>query len=198
MTKFKLFGTRVLLRKRQAKQGRIFLPQSHVDNDIHSLAEIVDVGDGRYKGEQKEMLVRPGDLVYIQTNAVMAANCFYEMRLEGGKSDSLLNLEQTECIARLASDAMLLKDWEMLGEYVLLRLQKRDFEGETGIVVPDTVRRSDFIYYEVEKFSDKCIWPLQKGQEVVVVHGRANHIVIEGTEFAYIRDVDIHGIVEEA
>lgn len=197
MAKFNLFGTRVLLRHVPMKQGRIFLPQIAQDNQLHKLAEVVAVGNGRWKGQQKELIVKKGDIVFFQTNMVIAANCCYEMRVNGSTTESLLNLEQTDCVARLKSTDMKLGDWEMLGEYVLVRPKLRDFESETGIVIPDTVQNNQFLYYHVEKFSPTCMWPLKKGQEVIIVHGRANPIMIGNQEFAYLRDVDVHGIVED-
>lgn len=194
MKKFRLFGTRVLLRKKEMKSGVIYIPETVRRNAMHVLAEIVAIGNGLFKGEQKKMLVEPGDTVYLQMNQLIAASCFYEERLPDGKTDALLNLEQTECIAKITDDSLTLSAWEMLGEYVLLKVRKREKKG--GILLPENINPTDFIYYEVEKTSPDCCYNLKKGQEVIVVHGRAQPIRIDGEDYAYVRDLDVHGVVQ--
>jgi co-chaperonin GroES (HSP10) len=58
---FKLFGERVLVRKVDAKRGTLFTPKS--DEDIHKLARVVAIADGKRPGlPDKEIFLKVGDL----------------------------------------------------------------------------------------------------------------------------------------
>jgi len=195
------------------RQGSIIVPQS-ADN-LYQIGRVVFVGNGqdpefvvsargagimRVRPEPKESLVAVGDLVYFQTNMIMAAHQQYEYGTE-----AYLSLHQTELIARLASNVVNYDNFEPLGEWVLVQPHKR--EQDSRIVVPDTVKAGAFIYWTLAKKSVVSQLSVQLGQEIMVNTGRINPIFIptldiataetKHTEFSYISSENILGVVDE-
>jgi len=191
--KFKLYGERVLVEQVLPKRGTIYVPETAEDNSLHRIGQVVAVGDGKFQGKQHQMLVKEGDLVYFQINAVMAANCCFEVPMAGRKSKSLINLDVKDCIARLDSNEVTREGFHMLGKWVLLRPFKR----KTGLIeLPDAANEWQFVYYKVdEKGSTVDNTELVQGQEVVIVHGHAHPIQIARQDYCYINETDVHGLV---
>ena len=179
--RFNLFGERVLVKKVEVKQGTIYIPEAVRANAIHKIGEVVAVGNGIYPGQEKvhDMIVKPGDIVFFQTNAVLAANCCFEY-LEGDKTENLLNMHQGDCVARLDDNDPTFDKFHPLGTLVL----------------PDKMDNDrTFVYYKVAKMGTKTALDLKPGQEVVIAHGHANVFMLDRKEYVYIPEHDIHGVV---
>lgn len=201
---FKLFGDRVLVEKVAPKQGTIYVPDNA--QDISRIGKVVAVGDGKRPGlktlqhnghyyevmlKDVTMVVKPGDLVYFQTNAIQQSNCMYDMG-----SEILMNLAQAEIIAKLDSNEITLDGFHLMPDWVLVRPFMKD--EPQGIVLPEVAKKARAIYFRVEKMGDNVDKPITPGDEVVLTHGYCNPIQIQREDFGYIHKNEIHGVVEES
>ena len=91
--KVKLFGFRVTVEKVEERVGRIVVPENR--QVLYQIGRVVCVGDCMQPdGTKEESLVALGDLVYFQTNAMMAAYQQYER-------DGMIEDEVAEAMAEL-------------------------------------------------------------------------------------------------
>lgn len=191
-TKFNLFGDRVLVAKEVTKQGSIIIPQG-AGQDMHRLGRVVSTGSGKRPGAKDvEMYVKEGDLVWFQTNAIMQSHQMYE--LEG---EILMNLMQSEIIARVGSNEITYDNFDVLGEWVLVKPFLKQ-PPKAKILLPEAAKQAMAIYFRVEKMGHQVDLPIKKGDEVVLVHGRAQPFAIQREDYAYVHKSFVHGVVEES
>lgn len=164
--KVKLFGFRVSVERVEERVGHIIVPENR--QIIYQIGRVVCVGDGRQPdGTTEESLVQLGDLVYFQTNAVMAANQQYE---RDGKP--YLNLHQGDLIGRLSSNVVRYENFEPLGRWVLAEPFIR--QSPSGILLPETAKQGTFLYFRVAKVGDRAKIDVHPGQEVILNTGRVS------------------------
>lgn len=194
---FRLFGERLLVEQVKQKQGSIIVPQT-AGHDMHRLGRVVAIGDGKRPGQpDKEIFLKVGDIVFFQTNAVLASNQTYEVE----PNRLLLSLLQGEIIAKVKTTALepeiTLKNFEVVGDWVLIRPYLK--EASTTIIVPQTAQREQHaIYYKVEQLGHTVDLPIQIGEEVCITHGRCQPFVVAKNELGYLHKNDVHGTVEES
>ncbi len=186
----KLFGNSVLVRKVTPKNtSTLYVPESQ--SDIHKIGEVVVVGNGKVpNGTIEPSLVKVGDIVYFQTNAVMAANTCYEHEKE-----SFINLHQGDLIAKINTpkdEAVVTYDaFEMLGRWSLLRVHQRQV---SSILIPENINNNEFIYFTLAKRGADVDLEIEIGQELLINHGRINPILLENKNYAYIDKGYILGV----
>lgn len=191
-TKFNLFGDRVLVARAVTKQGSIIIPQS-AGEEMHRLGRVVSTGNGKRPGSKDvEMYVKEGDLVWFQTNAVMQSAQMYE--LEG---EILMNLVQSEIIARVPTNEITYDNFDVLGDWLLVKPFMKQ-PPKAKILLPENVKQAMAIYFRVEKMGHLVDLPVKKGDEVVLVHGRAQPFDLQREDYAYVHKSFVHGVVEES
>ena len=180
-----LYGPRVLLEKEKPlERGVLLLPDS--PHSIHSLARVVKVGDGRIRqpdGSYKTVPIRVnvGDIVFFQTNALLASACSYEIE---GKN--YLVLLQDDLLARFPDLSLDVDKMEMLGDWTLVEPFIRQ---PKNILLPETLNYQEHLEHTFWKFlkaaadSDLEVEP---GQEVIVNAHRANPVQLSGKVYCYL------------
>lgn len=205
-----LFGHRVLLKYEKPKElnSRIVIPDVAGKNDLNRMGRVAVVGDGRTvnhatgQKEQKQSLVKEGDLVMFQINDVMKwAQTFRHLK------DDFLHVLQEELIARINGDSVNLDTFEILGSYVLVKPEVRRMVGDGTIVLPDTIRAAEMIHYTAIQKGSTVDAPFEPGQEIICNHARVNPIFIpvrqkdksyKQEEFGYIFKDFVVGVDQEA
>ena len=196
--KVKLFGFRVLIERVPEKTGTILVPETR--QTIHQLGRVVVVGDCKCPdGTQEESLVAVGDLVYFQTNAVLAQGQAYE-----ANGQSYLNLHQGDLIARLTSTEICYPNFEPLGRWVLIEPFVRN---ESSIIVLPTAAKENpsFVYFKIAKLGSRTKLEAKVGHEVIINAGRCNAVFISKSpsqlteapgEYGYIDRDFVLGVIE--
>lgn len=175
-TKLKLFGFRVLVEQVKERTGRIVVPENA--NIIFAIGRIVAVGDGAQpNGTKEEAVVNLGDIVYFQTNAMLAATQNYQFE---GKH--YLNLHQGDLLGRLSDTNVCYENFEPLGRWVMVQPFQRTAPG--GILLPETANDADFTYFRVAKLGSRVKLDIKEGQEVIVNTGRISPIRINKLDLA--------------
>jgi co-chaperonin GroES (HSP10) len=203
---FKLFGDRVLLEKVAPKQGTIYIPTID-DKTLSKFGRVVAHGDGQrlgvttlaYNGRYYETIHKPvkievevGDICWFETNAMAAGASCYDM---GGSI--LVNVMHGELIAKVKSTDVSLEQFQVLGDWILVRPFLREDE-KPSILIPQAVQdKAQPIHFRVEKLGSTVDIPISPGDEVVMVHGRCRPIKIGNEDLGYVHKSEIHGTVEE-
>lgn len=190
MNNITLFGERVLVCKARPKSGTILVPETADQNQMHKLGRVTVVGTGKRPGQpDKAMLVAVDDLVYFQVNALMATYNCYDV-----DGDLWMNLHQRDLIARLSSADLTLETFTPLGNWCLVK----PYVVQPGVILlPDTaIKDPSIIKWKLLKKGSECTLPATDGQEVLLNMGRCNLIVIDQTEYGYIVEDEITGMVE--
>lgn len=188
---FKLFGDRVLVEQVKAKQGTIYVPEN--EYDLSRIGRVITTGDGTRPGRDPvDMLVKEGDLVYFQTNAVMQSNLMYDMG-----NEIYMNLMQSEIIAKVDSNDITLDGFNVIGDWVLVQPFMKE-DAESKIVLPEATKKALAIFFRVVKKGGTVDIPIEKGDEVILTQGRCQPIQIQRQDFGYVHKNEIHGIVEES
>jgi co-chaperonin GroES (HSP10) len=206
---FKIFGDRVLLEKATVKQGSIIVPDN--GQDLSRIGRIVALGDGKRPGvktlnhnghyyqvtlKDVEMLVKVGDLVYFETNAVTAANTSYDMG-----NEILVNVSHGEIIAKIKGRHLdgveiTFDNFELMPDYVLVKPFMR--EPAPGIVVPEVSKKAMTIYFRVAKIGSGVTKDINIDDEIILTQGYCRPLQIEREDYGYIHQNEIHGVVEES
>jgi co-chaperonin GroES (HSP10) len=191
--KFRMFGDRVLMERVHFKQGVIYTPDQ--ENSIARIGRVIAHGDGTYRDGRKnvQMHVAVGDLVYFQANAQMAATSAYDRGVE----DACINIPQGEIIAKVKSDSKELEDFQVIGDWVLLKPFQREMK-DSRIVIPDIAKNVQALYFRVEQKGSTVELEIDKGDEVIITQGYCNPIQIKGEDFGFILKQGIHGVVEQS
>lgn len=186
---------------RMKSKSKILIPDAAQERDSHRFGIVRYVGDGRVKGkpEPKPSLVKVGDVVMFQINAMMEAT--QKFKLDG---KDFMNLLQDELIARVVGEDVTVDNLEMLGEYALLQHFMREQEGNR-IILPNTtqMRNSapEFIYFRCVKKGTLVDPAVEAGHEVIVNFGRLTPMFIERDgktlEYVYTRNDWIDGVIGE-
>lgn len=193
-----LFGNRVLVEYVPPikKRGRIILPDIAEKHDTHRMGIVKVVGD-----ECK--LVKVGDTVCFQVNDVMTWAQVYKQLADG---DPLIHLLETELIGRIHGDTISLETFEVLGDFILVRPEVR--RPESSIVIPDQATLTpDMLHYILEQKGQTVDLPIEKGQEVIINHGRVSRMYVtrqridggsDNVELGYTLKEWVHGAIEPA
>ena len=149
-------------------QGRIVIPDAYKsEGQMWRIGRVIAVGDGRQPAskEPEPPVVGVGDLVYFQTNAILAASQSHERG-----NTMYLNLHQGDLIGKLSSAKVCYENFTPLGRWLLLRPKVRKLPG--GILLPDNTRDVT-VDFHVCSIGTKVDLPLRIGQQVLVNTGRA-------------------------
>jgi co-chaperonin GroES (HSP10) len=181
---------RIVVKKREVKlKGLIELPQTRAR--LYEIGEVVTVGDCTQYGYQNrshtEEVYQPGELVLFQLPQHLAASVSYNIK---GTLHAFLSVE--DLIARLFSDIISLKDFKVVGRFVLLRPSVRS---ASPIVLPDsaTEAKQENLHFSVEQTGLDVETDYFHGQEVFPDKGRVNPMVIDGEELAFVDQQFLYG-----
>lgn len=190
----KLFGPRALLsQEKPSTRGALLVNPSE---SIHSLARVCYVGDGNVRmpdGSLKHVppVVNVGDIVFFQTNAMLATGCTYEI-----DKTPYLNLLQDDLLARLPSNEVTVANMEMLGRWILIEPYIR----QTGtIIMPATINYQEHLeqtFWKLIKKPTNCDLQAELGQEVLINAHRATPVQLGGKAYCYIDQNFILGAVQ--
>jgi co-chaperonin GroES (HSP10) len=168
-----LFGERVaVIAVEEEMQGSIFVPQER--NKAYELGRVLAVGDcKRPDGKQQGPWVREGDIVLYQL--IGAAHQEATKYVLDGHAIRILN--QNDLLGRLSSTSVLLENFEILGNYVLLRAVPGQMS--PTIKVPSQfVPRECWRFFVVQKGAGVDI-PINLGQEVYAERDRTTPLEIQ-------------------
>jgi co-chaperonin GroES (HSP10) len=193
---FRLFGERVLVRKVDAKRGTLFTPKS--DEDIHKLARVVAIADGKRPGQpDKEIFLKVGDLIFFQTNAYIQSGFMYQV----DQKTVYINLLQSEIIAKVDAEPddenpeMTLEKFHVVGNWCLVRPFFKN--PPSMILIPETVQDHLKVNFHLADKGHTVDLDIKQGQELVVAHGRCNPLRIGSEDLAYINKDFVLGVAEE-
>ena len=203
----RMFGHRCLVEHFRPRTSRstIIIPDAAQQHDTHRFGKVAAVGNGAVKGQPpRPALVAVGDTVMFQINQVMENT--QKFVLEG---KSYMNLLQTELIGRLRGEDVSVENFEMLGDYVLLKHFFRKVDGSVIILPEEVMRQSapDFIYFRVVLKGSTVDLPLEKGDEVVANLGRLTPLFFvkrhadgtsENSEYCYTHKDWVDGVVGQS
>jgi len=184
-----MYAEKIAVREMQEElKGSIVLPQHRQIRQ--EIGEVVAVGDGKYRtGEEKPMFVKPGDIVMYQLGGPQLQNSIYKVGPE------LLKIfHQGDAIARLKTNIVCLENFEILGNWVLL---KPEIEQDL-IVLPEQHAPLERIHFSVVQVGAGFALPdIKPGTEVFAERGKCAPIEIDGTTFVYTLQDFIHGALLE-
>jgi co-chaperonin GroES (HSP10) len=174
MNTLKLFGERVaVVTVEEEIQGSILLPQER--NRNYELGRVIAVGDCRtLEGDQKTAWAIIGDMVLYQLIGPQEQSSKFVL---DGKAIRILH--QNDLLGRLSSPVVCLENFQILGQWVLLR-------ANLGVVstihVPARYAPvENYRFYVVQKGEGVNI-PLEIGQEVYAERNRTTHLEIKPTK----------------
>jgi len=198
MSKFKMFGPRVLLEKFKPEgTGKIVLPDTAGATDTHLLGKVISTGDGKLRdGKSTEMFVKDGDVVMFQTSDVIS----YTQTYRNADNKMLVHMLQGDLIARINGTVINIENLEILGEFLLIRWELR--HTDSPIILPENVgaRTPDMFAFYVEQKGGAVDLEVNVGDEVILNNGRLNVILITGDngvnkEYGYILKDFVCGVI---
>lgn len=181
--KLKVYGDRVaLIEVTEENDTGFFFPEERKRAWI--LERVIAVGDGVVRSEDKPrtMWLRVGDIVLLQFNEMMVAQC-------GCKIDDskILVVPQGDVIGTLDEKRVNADTFHVTGSWVICRVEIPQKVGEiylpSGQQVPSSVGRPR--YYVIESGPGVDL-DLAKDDEVKLNPGRANLIKLKDTLAVYI------------
>jgi len=192
--KVRLFGDRVLLDHVPTKPGSIYIPDRARNRDIHRLGKVISVGDGQWNGKAPiPMVVKDGDLVYFQTNELIAASNGINWVGADGKETIYLVMLQGDLIAKVTdADNVTADTFDPIGKWCLLQ-PKLNEQGK--IIIPENAKSGASFKFHVVKKGPLVTLPIEPGNEVSLRLDRCNLIVLNKVEYAYIDEQYITGVV---
>ena len=149
---------------------------------MHVLSEVVALGD-KCKG------VGAGDIVLWQNNGIIERNCRYFM-----DGVPIFVLFRSDLIARLANKMVKLDNFQVLGEWCLVR---RVVKQPNLIVLPEAVQESNqdlVIKFILEQKGAEVTTEVELGDELIVDRTRSNPIKINKESFYYIHQSSVLGV----
>lgn len=195
--------------------SRIIQPDISGQTDVLRWGKVNAVGDGKLNWSMREKLagrgfetpavipnvVNVGDRVCFEMNDMIKHAQVYRRWKAGVDAIQLL---QTDLIGRLKTDVVSLANFEILGDFVLVKPIVRN-SSNTLIVLPDTAQKQgEFVYYSVVQKGANVDLPINIGDEIIINHGKINVLMfntvnpITGTstldEYGYVIKDYIHGI----
>jgi len=207
MMNIRMLGHRCLVEHYRPKTSKsaIIIPDASQEKDTHRFGKVVAVGDGIFRDKPvQKPVVKVDDTVMFQINQVME-NC-QKYVIE---DRHFMNLHQGEIIGRLTGGDITVENFEMVGEFVLLKHFYRQPKG-SEIVLPESALRqsaSDFIYFRVILKGGGVNKPFDVGDEVVVNYGKLTPIFFvkrdldgtsENNEYCYTQQDWIDGVVKDS
>lgn len=176
--------------------GRIYIPNAAGNVDTHRMGVIEALGNG-VKGSLKV-----GDTVVFQINDVMKWSQIYRRIATG---DDLLHLLESELIARVDGNEVRPDTIHILGDYVLFEPVVK--QPDSTIILPDKAGLTpEYVRYIMLQKGSGVDLPIEKGQEVIINHGRVSALLVQYTnrhgdtenkEFGYTLKEWICGCLEE-
>ncbi len=213
----KLFGPRALLEYwKPSTQSRIVQPDAAGEKDVLRWGKVNVVGDGRmcfslreklagrgFSCEPVPPLVQVGDRVCFEMTDIIKWTQVYK-RWRDNKD--MLQLLQTDLIGRLTGDTFSIQNFQILGDFVLVKPELRGTGG--NILLPPSVEKSpEFVYYKVVQIGSTVELPIKIGQEIIINHGKVSPLVLLGTladggrvqeEYGYVIKDYVHGVVDDS
>jgi co-chaperonin GroES (HSP10) len=202
----RMFGHRCLVEHYRPKTSKsaIIIPDATEQKSTHRFGKVVAVGDGIFRDKPlQKPVVKMDDIVMFQINQVMENTQKYVL-----DDRHFMNLNQGEVIGRLTGGDITIENFEMVGEFVLLKHFFRQPKG-TKIILPEDAMRqsaSDFIYFKVMLKGGSVDKPFEIGDEVVANYGRLTPIFFvkrdldgtsENVEYCYTHQDWIDGVISE-
>lgn len=195
----RLIGPRVLLSFVPPKErvGRIWLPNVAGNLDTHRLG-VVEVC-----GEECK-LVKAGQTVVFQINDVMKWAQVYK-RLADDKNE-LIHVLESELIGTIDGQEITPETFHVVGDFVLVKAEIR--RAASNIIVPqDAAVTPDMIHYRLVDQGQTAGIPAQKGQEILINHGKVSSLFMQtkherrdemvNLEFGYTLKDWVCGVVED-
>lgn len=198
----KLFGDRVLLDYVPTKPGAIHIPERARNRDIHRVGKVIAVGDGQWSNKAAiPMVVKKGDIVYFQTNELIAASNGINWRSADGKETMFLVMLQGDLIAKVNTEAsdegvsetdVSVETFDPIGKWCLLKPTLRQ---EGTIIIPANAKDGTSFQFHVVKKGPLVTLPIEVGNEVSLRMDRCNLVLINREEYAYIDEQYITGVI---
>lgn len=189
----RLFGDRVLLDHVPTKPGTILIPERARNRDIHRLGKVIAVGDGQWSGKAPiPMVVKNGDLVYFQTNELIAASNGINWRGPDGKETMYLVMLQGDLIAKVPTPEVTIENFDPIGKWCVIEPSLRE---QGTIIIPENAKDGNSFKFTLVKKGPLVTLPIEPGNEVSLRLDRCNMIVLNKKEYAYIDEQFITGVV---
>ena len=184
----KLFGQRIAITEvKEELEGSIILPETRAKSFY--MGRVIAVGDGKEKdGTTKTIWVKIGDLVMFQLIGTQDAASQF---VHGGTKVRILH--QGDAIARLNSTKVSLDNFEILGDWVLAKV---DVNTGTSLVLPDSARQPDMFTFKVEQKGAGVEYDIQKGEEIYPERMRCNPVEIDRVAYAFCAKLDVYGVAK--
>jgi co-chaperonin GroES (HSP10) len=185
----RLYAEKIAVKEvKEELQGSIVLPEHrHVKQE---LGEVLAVGDGKYRtGEERPMFVKPGDIVMYQLGGPQMAAAAYKV------GDQPLKIfHQGDAIARLKSNVVTLENFEILGNWVLMKVEVE----QSLIHVPEKHATPEQFRFTVQQVGEGFAMPgIKIGSEVFAERAKCAPIEIDGITYVYTVQDFIHGVLIE-
>ena len=188
--RLRLYGQRIAIQEvKEELEGSILLPETRTKSFY--LGRVTAVGDGvDREGKKEPVFFNVGDLVMFQLLGVQDKVSQF---VHDGEKVRIL--QQGDVIARLKATKVSLENFEIAGNWVLLKV---DVETGTTLVLPDTARSPDMFTFTVEQKGAGVQYDFEKGETVYPERMRCNPIEIDSVAYAFVQKDDIHGVAKAA
>ena len=181
MRKLVLFGEKVALHNLpEVVETTLELPENR--SISFNIGEVLAVADGVYRdGTKKTMWVSNGDYVMYMLdgeNGPTTRNA--KIKLNG---ELVHVIHQGDCIARLHGQKITLNEFEILGEYLLLKAFQNEPSGL--IIQPKQYAPPEEFRFIVEQTGQGIKLPLKKGMEVFPEYGKCGPLTIDRETYVF-------------
>ncbi len=190
--KLNVYPGKLAIRKKEVKlKGSILLPPNRAK--LYEIGEVVAVGDLTAYGPERKLSTKetykPGDLVLFQLPEAYVARAAVMLK---GVLHAFIHIDNI--IGRLANDTISVENFNIVGRFILLNAEVR----QQGIIlIPDNASeaKNESIHFSVLQTGKDVReeYGLRKGLEVFPDKGRVNPISIDGKEFCFVDQSDLHG-----
>lgn len=187
MTTLNLFAEKIAVTPvTEELEGSIIFPESrHIRFE---LGKVIATGNGHYRtGEERQMWVKTGDIIMFQLGGPQIANAVFKL------DDKPIKIfHQGDAIARLKTNIVKVEDFEILGNWVLLRPEVE----KSLIVIPDKCAPPESFRFFVEQIgAGFAMGNIHIGDEVFPERGKCCPLEIDGKTYVYTLQDFLHGVL---
>lgn len=185
-----VFGSRVALKVVEEKYDGIIVLPNGMARSLHMMGVVVAASPTVDGTPSHLTQLSPGETVLFQSNDFMAQQGTYKLPSFEG-----MVLHQRDMVARLKEQKVTLKNFEMLGPWMLVEpFAKRE---KSALVLPDNIDNTN----ELQRFRlvQQGAWVdfgLKPGDELILNKGMVNPLSIDGKAYCYISSDAVLGKVE--
>jgi len=172
----------------KTKNG-VIVPSKRSES-FNRLGRVLAVGNGWFQGKHSPMYARVGDICFFQLEQHQAINTAYMDKEHG----LVFFLHDLDMIARLTEPSFDLEYFQVIGLWILVKVETRGLYPGSRIIVPQIENTTaDLQTYTVIQKGDGVKIDLNVGDEVSLARTRCNPIYLDRQLYGWIEEKFVYG-----